>query len=183
MRGLVDGLPSPVPLVTQLPGVYQEEDFVGRLAAVIDDLLAPVFATLDGLPAYVDPALAPADFVEWLLTWVAMEPDDHWSLERRREIVARAAGLHRRGGTLGGLREAVELVTGGEVEVTDSGGSSWSRESGSSPPGEPVASVTVRVRSRDPESVSLARLDQLVASLKPAHVRHEVEVVGLGQES
>lgn len=178
---MVAGLPSPVPVITRLPGVYQDEDFVRRFTAVFDDLLAPVFATLDGLSAYVDPTLAPADFVEWLLTWVAIEPDDHWTVERRREIVARAAGLHRRWGTARGIREAVELVVGGEVEVTDSGGSSWSRTPGGPTPGEQGASVTVRVRTRDPDSVSDRRLDELVAALKPAHVRHSIEVVGVGE--
>jgi phage tail-like protein len=178
MRGMVDGLPSPAPVVTRLPGVYQEEDFVRRFTAAFDDLLAPVFVTLDGLPAYVHPALAPADFVDWLLSWVAIEPDDHWTVERRREIVAQAASLHRLWGTAHGVREAVRLVVGGEVEVTDSGGSAWSRYPGGQLQGGPVASVHVRVRTSDPGAVSLRRLDALVAALKPAHVLHSIEVVG-----
>jgi phage tail-like protein len=114
MRGTVPGLPSPYPLITLLPAVYQEEDpFVGRFTAGLDDVLAPVIATLDNLDAYVDPMLAPPDFLEWLAGWVGVTVNDNAPVALHRATVARAAELHRMRGTVAGLRTALELLTGG----------------------------------------------------------------------
>ena len=56
MRGLVPDLISPHPLGSTLPVVFREDDFTQRFCAGLDDVLAPVIATLDSLPAYFDPA-------------------------------------------------------------------------------------------------------------------------------
>src|SRR3712207_9317558 len=97
MRGTVAGLPTPYPLVSLLPAVYQEEDpFIGRFTAGLDDVLAPVIATLDCLEAYVDPMLAPEDFLAWVASWVGVILDEHAPMSLHRSAVARAAELHRR---------------------------------------------------------------------------------------
>ena len=64
------------------------DDLLGRLRALpgarsaalttgLDQVLAPVFSTLDGLEAYVDPGTAPSDFLDWLASWVGIELDQH----------------------------------------------------------------------------------------------------------
>ena len=73
MRGIVPDLASAVPIAQRLPGVYQEGDFTQRFVSTFDTALAPVIATLDGLPGYVDPWLAPPDFLDWLAGWVGVE--------------------------------------------------------------------------------------------------------------
>ena len=65
-RGAVDGLRSRMPIGPSLPAVYHGDDFCQRLTTVFDDALSPVVTTLDCFDAFLDPALAPADFVEWL---------------------------------------------------------------------------------------------------------------------
>lgn len=72
MRGVLPDLPSPVPLLHRLPGVLQEDDFLQRFLGAFDSGFAPVVATLDSLHAYVDPHLAPADFLDWLSGWVGV---------------------------------------------------------------------------------------------------------------
>ncbi len=74
-RALLPGLGTRHPLGAQLPSVYAEDDFVQRFTAALDDILAPVLCTLDSLPAYFDPALAPADFLEYLAAWVGAPGD------------------------------------------------------------------------------------------------------------
>lgn len=69
-RAAVPGLPSRHPIGEQLPALYAEDDFAQRFTAGLDTVLAPVFATLDSLPSYFDPRLAPADFLSWLASWV-----------------------------------------------------------------------------------------------------------------
>ena len=115
MRGSIAGLASAAPVALRLPGVLQEDEFLQRFVGAFDDGLAPVLATLDCLAAYVDPWLAPQDFLDYLAAWVGVELDDAWTLAQRREIVAGAALVHRRRGTVRGIADAVRLAVGGEV--------------------------------------------------------------------
>jgi phage tail-like protein len=170
MRGVIPDLVSAVPIAQRLPGVYQEEEFAQRFVSTFDDALAPIIATLDGLAGYVDPWLAPADFLDWLAGWVGVDNDETWSVPQRRAIVARAALVHRRRGTARGIEDAVRLtVSDCRVEVVESG-----------TPAAPV--VTVRVSVSDVDAVDVRRVDALVTGVKPAHVAHVVEVLAAGKD-
>jgi phage tail-like protein len=181
MRGTVIGLASPYPLVTLLPAVYQEEDpFISRFTAGLDDVLAPVIATLDNLEAYVDPMLAPEDFLSWLAGWVGVTVNENAPVALHRATVARAAELHRLRGTIAGLKSTLELLTGGDVEVADSGGVARSDRPGTPAPGDarPWVRVAVRVPAGtdwSPDALRAA-VEAAVVAAKPAHVEHFVEV-------
>ncbi len=180
-RGLVPGLASPHPLATMLPGVLRGDDFAVRITEGLDSVLAPVLSTLDCLEAYVDPALAPPDFLEWLTGWVGLSIEEHWPEERRRAFVGAAVELYRQRGTAEGLRVAVSVLAGidvDDVEVTDSGGTIWSPEGGTPFPGSARASVRLRLRVPDPASFDPARLESAIERNKPAHVAHRVEIAG-----
>jgi phage tail-like protein len=177
-RALVPGLPSPHPLGRSLPALYQQDEFAQRLTAALDEVVAPLFACLDSQEAYLDPHLAPEDFLHWLAGWVGLALDEEWPIERRRALVAEAAQLYRVRGTASGLRAHLELLTGGTVEIEESGGAGWSTTADTPMPGQPGFTLLARVSVDDPAHVSPARLDALVATAKPAHVVHRVEVVG-----
>jgi phage tail-like protein len=177
MRGLVADLATPHPIGSTLPALYQEDDFSQRMSGAFDEVLAPVFAALDGLDAYLDPRYSPEDFLDWLGSWVGITLDQTWPLERRRQMVRSAADLYRLRGTAAGLAAQVEIFSGGKVEILESGGSAWSGSPGGTMPGDGNPSLLVRVAVRDPKRLSVARLDVLVAASKPAHVPHRVEVV------
>ncbi len=179
MRGTVRSLPSPVPLISLLPGIYQEDLTTAQFTAGFDDVLAPVFATLDCLDAYVDPWLAPEDFLVWLADWVGVTIDEGWPLERTRAFIASIAEVYRWRGTVRGLRAELAIYTGGEVEITETGATMWSRTPGGMPPGDDVPRLAVRVRVRDPKAINLRTVDQMITSSKPAHVAHVVEIVKL----
>jgi phage tail-like protein len=179
MRGLIGGLPSPHPLGAALPAVYQEEDqFAMRLTSAFDDALAPIVSTLDNLPAYFAPSLTPEDFLAWLSDWVAFDLDETWSVARRREAVARAVDILRRRGTSIGLAEEVALVTGGEAEIIENGGTAWSLDPASPMVGSPKPALIVRVRVDDPSAIDADRLDRIISAAKPAHIPHRVEILG-----
>jgi phage tail-like protein len=178
MRGLLPELTSPHPLGSRLPSVFVDDDFTQRFLSAFDAALAPVFATLDCLDAYLDPALIPADMLAWLAGWVALELAEEWPEPRQRELVRHAVALHRWRGTARGLVEQVRLVTGGEVAVADSGGCGWSAEPGAPLPGEDRPAVRVTVRVPDPATVDQRRLRAAVAAAVPAHVATTVEVIG-----
>jgi phage tail-like protein len=175
-RGLIEGLETPHPLAGYLPGVYEEDDLAGRFTLAFDESLAPVFCSLDNFASYLDPQLAPSDFLEWLAGWVGLALDDRWPVERRRALVARAVLLYRRRGTAAGLAEHVEVFTGGRPEIVENGGTAWSVTPESPMPGTPGARLTVRLRARDPGTVDTPGLEALVRSATPAHVVAEVEV-------
>jgi phage tail-like protein len=177
MRKAIEGLESPHPLGLALPALYQQDDFAQRLTSALDEVVAPIFWTLDNLDAYLDPGLAPADFVTWLAGWVGLALDENWPLERQRALVAQAADLYRWQGTARGLATHVALYTGAELDVVDSGGCGWSSTPGGAAPGNGDACVTVRVVAEDPGSIDRQRVEAIVAAAKPAHVRHEVEVI------
>jgi len=176
-RGLVRTLISPHPLGDALPALFQEDGFTQRFMSAFDTVLAPLFATLDNLPAYLDPWLTPPDFLEWLGSWFGMVLDDAWSVERRRAMLANAFELYRMRGTVKGLKAQVETLTGGTTEIIDTGGVATSTKAGEALPGSPNFALMVRVTVDDPSAINATRLDALVAAAKPAHVTHKVQLV------
>lgn len=179
MRGMVQGLASAVPLAARLPAVLQEDAFLQRFLMAFDDALAPVFTTLDGLDSYLDPWLAPEDFLNWLAEWVGVRLDDSWSAAQRRDVVAHAATIHRRRGTVPGVADAVRLAVGGvvDVQVEDSGGAAWSSTPGAELPGRAAAALHIRVYAAARADVNLRRLEGIINAVKPAHVPHTLEIV------
>jgi hypothetical protein len=69
----------------------------------------------------------------------------------------------------------IRLYTGAEAELVDSGGTSWSATAGADPPGGAPPLLIVRVRAA--ADLDLDRLDKIVATAKPAHIPHRIEVV------
>ena len=177
MRGTVDGLATPYPLSGMVPGVLQEDPFLVRWTSGLDDVIAPVISALDCLGAYVDPLLAPPDFLEWLAAWVGAALDDHWPDERRRRTVLAAASLHRLRGTTEGIRSVVALATGGDVEIVEPGSTSWATSPTDDPKPDEGAAILVRVHVDQPDAVRAAALDELVSLSKPAHLPHVIEVL------
>ena len=177
MRGVVPRLASAHPLGDCLPAPYQEDAFALAMLAGLDEVLAPVFTSIDNLGGYLEPALAPEDFLTWLGHWVGLDVDESWPLARRRDLVAHAADLFRRRGTVAGLADQLQIFTGGSVDVAETGGVAWSREHGAELPGEPVPRLAVRVIVEGDLEAGRRAVEALVAAAKPAHVVHTVEVV------
>jgi phage tail-like protein len=173
MRGLIPGARTPQPLLDLLPAVLQEDPVIERLTAALDEVLAPAFASLNCLAVYVDPQLAPADFLAGLAGWVGVLLDDDWPEQQRRDAVAHAVELHRCRGTAWGLQWQLDLMTDGRAEVVDSGSVRWS--SNPTDP-EPAANAELVVRVRGMSERELEATQDLVAWAKPAHVPHRIEV-------
>jgi phage tail-like protein len=178
VRGTIDRLPSAQQIGEMLPGVFQETDpTIMAFTRGLDEAIAPIPGVLDSLAAYTDPWLAPADFVVWLATWVGFELDEGWPIERKRDSVAHAVELFQYLGTQAGLQMYLELATGGQVEIVETGGVAVSQVPGADLPGEPGPRVTIRVAVADLQAVDRAALERLVISAKPAWVAHSLEVV------
>jgi phage tail-like protein len=178
MRGTLSGLKSAQRIGDMLPAVYQDSDpLMLAFTQGLDEVIAPVPGVLDSLSAYIDPQLAPADFVRWLATWVGVELDENWTIERQRSWVGNAVNLFHELGTEEGLRQHLEFATGGRVEIEDSGGIAVSQLPGADLPGDPEPRVAVRVFVDDPDGVDVPSIHRLIVSAKPAWVAHTLEVL------
>jgi phage tail-like protein len=177
MRGTLEGLISPVPIGGTLPAVYLTDPFTQQLCAGLDEVLAPVLADLDSLPAYFDPGTTPEDLLSWLAGWLGLTLDSHQSEERKRALVRSGVHVLARRGTVRGIGDAVEAVFDRRPEIIEPGGAHWSPEAGTPLPGRPDGELLVRLAVPDPAQVDPRRLDEVVAAVKPAHISHRVEVV------
>lgn len=176
-RSAVPELPSRHPIGALLPALYADDDFAQRFTAGLDTVLAPVFATLDNLTAYFQPRLAPADFLDWLASWVAVETDPAWPEEVRRLVVERAVELHRWRGTRRGLQERLRLILGVGAQIVDGGGVAWSTTPDPALPPAPSGELLVRVW---PERTAVVDEEQVLAVVRascPVHLTCRVQLL------
>lgn len=162
----------------QLPGVLREDpEGVGlSYLAALETVLDPITAILDGLSAYVDPQLAPADALDLVAAWLGEEVDESWPIDRRRALVAEAVPLAGVRGTKAGLERALELAfpdlplrveDGGCVRIASRGGGGRIR-------GEAKVLVYCDTPLEEPAARSLR---QAIERLVPVHVRFELHVL------
>ncbi|MFJ9608703.1 phage tail protein [Kitasatospora sp. NPDC101176] len=176
-RAALPGLRSPHPIGGLLPSMYAEDDLAQRFTAGLDTVLAPVFATLDNLPAYFQARLAPADFLDWLAGWVAVDTDPAWPEEVRRAVVGRALELHRWRGTRRGLQERLRLVLGAGAQVVDGGGAAWSTDADAALPPAPSGELLVRVWPERTPQLDEEQVLAVVRATCPVHLTCRVQVL------
>jgi phage tail-like protein len=176
-RRSVPGLGTGHSICSTLPSLYQEDELAGRFLSGLDEVLAPIFCTLDNLETYFDAQLTPVDFLEWLSGWVGVVLDETWPLQRQRDLVSQAGELYLSRGTVWGLAALVAIYTGVEPEIIDSGGAAWSPIPGGALPGSSEHRVRIRLRIPKGSAIERGRLERIVAMNKPAHVVHEIEVL------
>ena len=110
-----------------LPAVYQESDFGMRFIGALEELLDPIVAVLDALPAHFDPDHAPRDILSLLAAWLGVDLDESQEIRHQREMVRRAADLGRKRGTVRGMELALQLAYPDvPLRIEDQGGVKWS---------------------------------------------------------
>lgn len=145
----------------QLPAVFQESDFLGRLLLIFETIWEPLEWRHDHFEQYFDPRTSPASFLPWLASWLHLTVNPHWPEDRRRLLLDEAMELYRWRGTPYGLMRMIEVCTGVQVQITEAGA-------------EPF---TFRVRFPAGGGSGQGDLiEQLVATHKPAHVGYVLEV-------
>jgi phage tail-like protein len=177
VRGSVAGQVNPLPVGTRLPGVLIDDELARQFCGGMDEALAPVVLTLDCLPAYLDPLTTPADVLPWLAEWLGLELDPNESVARQRHLLRKTATSLRWRGTVRGLRDTVEFITGIRPEIEEPGASEWSATAGAALPGRPGTDVVVRLRTPEPDEIDLRRVEEAVAAVLPANLRCMFESV------
>jgi phage tail-like protein len=98
---------------------YEDPPFIGRFLRGFEDALEPQRLLLDRIEALFDSEAAPADFLPWLATWVALVLDENWPELKRRRLIREAVELYRWRGTRKGLSRYLEIYTGIVPEIDD----------------------------------------------------------------
>jgi phage tail-like protein len=157
-----------------LPSLYQDGDFGMRFVGALEELLDPIVAVLDALPAHFDPNHAPEDILELLSAWLGVDLDESQEIRHQREMVRRAAELGRRRGTVKGLELALALhFPELPLRVEDNGGVVYA---GRPAPAEaPSASFVVYCDKPVEENVQ-AGIARCIEQYKPVHSTYRLRV-------
>jgi phage tail-like protein len=99
-----------------LPRIYQRDAesalFLQHYLALFEHVLTGIEDRYDAFATQLDPRAAPAEVVDWLAQLLDLSFDPSWPLSRRRALVAEAASLYSRRGTIAGLSRFIEIYTG-----------------------------------------------------------------------
>lgn len=113
-------------LLEHLPAIYREDPWLGEFLRPF----AAVFGGFEKLLAEIDRFCIPLnrlnslyqadpEFLPWLATWLALELDEEWDEQKRREVLSRAVELYRLRGTVQGLKEYLKIYTGHTPEISE----------------------------------------------------------------
>jgi phage tail-like protein len=159
-----------------LPAVYQDGDFGMRFVGALEEMLDPIVAVLDGLPAHFDPEFAPRDVLSLMAAWVGVDLDESQEIKYQREMLRRSAELGRRRGTVRGLELALELhFPGVPLRVEDQGSVRVTAKSGETPAAAPPPSFVVYCDKAVPETTQAA-IARTIEHFKPVHTTYRLRV-------
>jgi phage tail-like protein len=159
-----------------LPAIYQDGDLGMRFVGALEEMLDPIVAMLDALPAHFDPDLAPRDTLNLMAAWLGIELDESQELRHQREMVRHCAELGRRRGTVRGLELALELhFPGVPLRVEDQGSVRWTLASGATPQAAPPASFVVYCDKAVPETTQAA-IARCIERFKPVQAGYRLRV-------
>ena len=157
-----------------LPSLYQDGDFGMRFVGALEELLDPIVAILDALPAHFDPNFAPPDVLSLLAAWLGVDLDETQNIKHQREMVRRSAELARRRGTVRGLDLALKLhFPEVPMRVEDNGGVIW--HSNPAPQRNATASFVVYCDVPVEENVQAA-IARCIEQYKPVHSTYRLRV-------
>src|SRR5581483_7951701 len=192
MRGLIsDAEPGVLGIASALrqaiPAVYQEDPLFMLLCAAFDDLVAPLVTAVDCFDAYLDPYLAPADFLPWLADPVGYQGSVRQGSDSERAGIASAVRDHARRGTPLGVREAAARAAGvpvEQVQLDDPGGTRWSAAPGAAAGDWPRVAARVQVAVPGAAQASQQVRESVRAAIEEVagvHCAIAVDVVEAGE--
>ena len=175
---------EPSKYLRYLPAVYSDHDFMGRFLRIFQDILSPLEHMVDTINLYFDPAMAPAQMLPWLASWVDLALDERWPLERQRQLIRSAVELYQWRGTRRGLREYLKIYTGVQPRITEHFGGirlgEQSKLGWNTILGDGMDHcITITLEVEDPSSIDVERVRAIIEVEKPAHVAYRIEVVAV----
>jgi phage tail-like protein len=181
--------------VRALPGIYQDTDeehadFLKRFLAIQQHMALQIDEKLESIHSFFDPRETPEGFLPWLGSWVAMGLHEGWNVERRREVIFRAAEMYKLRGTAKGLKLALALFAEVDIEIEEFRwpypgfviGKHSKINLAESTISRPVFEtqcfiVKVPVRKSEVSREKLRTIQAVVETEKPAHAHYALEFV------
>ncbi len=154
-----------------LPALYRDDPFMGRFLLIFEHVLSPIERTVDNIPWYFDPGLAPREFLPWLAQWVGLMMDERWPEDRRRAVIAGAAELYRWRGTRRGLRAFLKLYVDVDPEIVEPTARQVAADRGQ------AFRFAVRITLPAGRSVDAALVEDIIELEKPAWAAYSVEII------
>jgi phage tail-like protein len=110
-------------LIDQLPVAMLDDDFLVRFLGIFQTMADSYIVQVDAIEHLLDVSVTPEPMVRFLGSWLGARTIDP-SLDpmTQRRIVREQGRMLPWRGTVRGLRQLLEMVTGGPVVVVDSGG-------------------------------------------------------------
>ena len=110
-------------LLNYLPAIYRDDErgrnFLARFLTLFESQFGDVENEMSHLAAVFDPAGAPADWLAWLGSWLALEVGEAWDEALKRRAIAEAFDAYSRRGTVEGLRAALKRFAGVDVRIQE----------------------------------------------------------------
>jgi phage tail-like protein len=155
-----------------------EDPVVQLLLGALDEVLAPIISVLDCYDAYLDPRLAPLDFVDYMSSWLLVSQAEYWTEETRRASLTSTTPRSRWRGTARSFEGRINSLFGISILVTDSGkviaNSQFTDPDLWEKPVSPAVLVSV---PKDSDAIaSLEMIHEALQAVLPAHVAMEIRV-------
>lgn len=100
----------------RLPRIYSRDEpvaaFLQRYLAMFDGVLTELEGRAVLRHVLLDPQATPEELLPWLSTFVGLVQDERWAPEARRTLLAEAAGLFARRGTMASLSRLLQIYLG-----------------------------------------------------------------------
>ncbi len=110
-------------LLDYLPAYWKSDpegaDGTERALALFEGWTSTMDERIDVLRHLVDPALAPAEALPWLASFVALSVDERIGEGVRRTLLASIAGLYRQRGTVPGLSRLLSILAEAPVQIVE----------------------------------------------------------------
>jgi phage tail-like protein len=168
-------------------GMHPDDAFVMRFLFALEEVLDPIVALLDALPAQFDVDIAAPHVLALVGNWLGLELGDYWlrldriddRIEARlRRLVTDAPQLMQARGTPAAMATVLrDMFDDLPLTVEDSGRCTHSAEGTELPDADPPAfKVTCATPLAADEA---ARLRRVVAEVRPVHVSGTLSIGGV----
>jgi len=168
-----------------LPDIYRRDaaalrdqpaPFAMRFLHALEEVLDPIVATLDSLPAHLSVDLAPEHALAGLASWLGVDDVESLPPDQLREAVSQAGALGRMRGTRGGLQLALRLFFPAlDLRIEDHGKVIVSEDIDGEPPTAPAASFAVYCDEPLAPELQMA-VARVIERWKPVHAHYKLRV-------
>jgi phage tail-like protein len=110
-------------LLAQLPIGMMEDDFFCRFVGIFQEMASTLVDGADNIGNVLDLTVTPEPMVQWLGSWIgAVGVDTSLPSSTQRRLVRAAGEMLAWRGTVRGLRQLLELISGAPAHIEEGGG-------------------------------------------------------------